>query len=497
MIAITVLGSSLAAALLLGACATTVAQGWTTHQDPSGFSVEIPSGWKVRNDAGRITVAGTNTERVTIYPLRVEGQLDANRAQRLMTGLASQLSPGQRWSMPRGGWQFGANGVRAVGVDESRLRETTALWWANSGRVANGFFYAVAAHPARFQATEPVFAHILGSFRVTQSGGGGGGRPGASDPLAGLQFQTWIDPTEHAFSVEVPAGWRVWGGIKRSSTVSKQDETVVQSPDWQVSARLGDVSVPPQFIEPNQTLANGGVHEGQLYPGTNSLILSFRPAVYFATEYVQRSTAQTCSNLQWLRQTDRPDYIQALASRGLLLGRNQYTAGEVIYTCQAGGQSYVGYLFVETSINRNPGVGNIWNVSRLEGFVASPGRASQADAVLQRMRASFAINPQWWRAEVGADAQIADQYRHYREFTANLQQQTQNERWASWRSRTEQTGDILRGVTQVVDPQTGQAYKVESSSNYYWIDTTHDVIVGTNIPYKPTWDFREMLQTYR
>jgi hypothetical protein len=312
-----------------------------------------------------------------------------------------------------------------------------------------------------------------------------------------MQFQRWTDPTETAFSVEVPAGWRAWGGIKRASTTSRQDEVVTQSPDGQVTVRSGDVSLPPQFIEPNQTLSSLGSGEGQLYPGTTSLILRFRPAVYFAAEYVQRSMARTCSNLRWVRQTDRPDYVQGLASRGLLLSRNHYTAGEVIFNCQAGGRSYVGYLFAETSINPNPGVGNIWNVSRLEGFLAPAERAAQADAVLQRMRVSLAINPQWWRAEAGADMRIADQFRRYREFSASLQQQTQNDRWASWEQRTERTGDVLRGVTRVVDPETGEAYKVEHTSNYYWIDTAHDVIAGTNTPYKPTWDFREMLQTYR
>ena len=57
-----------------------------------------------------------------------------------------------------------------------------------------------------------------------------------------------------------------------------------------------------------------------------------------------------------------------------------------------------------------------------------------------------------------------------------------------WRVANRQ---VLRNVTRVVDPQTGQPYKVQSGRTYYWIDTTRDVIAGTNIPYKPTWDFRE------
>jgi len=399
--------------------------------------------------------------------------------------------------MPRGGWQFGTNGVRAVGADESALRETTALWWANTPQGATLFLYGVAGQPARFQSLEPVFARILGSFRVTQaSGGGDGRRPNASDPLAGLQFGRWIDPTENAFSVEVPADWRVSGGIRRLSPTRRVDEIVAQSPDGQVTVRSGDVNVPTQYVEPNQTLMNLGNREGQMISG-GFLMTRFMPGVVFATNYVQLTAGRSCGNLQLLRRIDRADYIRNLAAQGILLQGNQYTAGEVIYSCQYNGQSYIGYVFAETSLNPNPGVGNVWSLQRLYGFTAPANRATQADAVLQRMQSTFNINPQWWAAEVGGDARIAENFRRYREFSANLQQQTQAERWASWDRTAEQRGDLLQNVTRVVDPQTGQPYKVQGGSNYYWIDTTNDVIAGTNISSKPTWDFRELIQTYR
>jgi hypothetical protein len=493
-------GSLFVAAQLVAACAAIGALTWTTHRDPAGFSVEIPEDWTVSTEEGRITVAGPNAERATIYPLRVEGQLDANRAQHLMVGLSNQLWPGQRWKMPQGGWQFGENGVRAIGADESELRETTALWWANTNQGASGFFYAVAAPPARFKAAGPVFARILESFRVTEANAQGRGESGrrqegrGSDPLAGLQFQRWTDPTERAFSAEVPVGWRVSGGIRRNSATSRADEIVAQSPDGQI-VRTNDASLPTQFMEPNPTLEQLGTHEGMMYPGTNNPVMRFRPAVKFATEYVQMKVSQTCGNLQFTSQRDRPDFIQALAAQGLL-SNNQVTAGEVVFTCQSGGRPFVGYLFAETSRTVYQGLGNIWN-AKVNGFIAPAGRATQADAVLQRIQASFRMNPQWWAAEVGTDERILKNFQDYRAFSANLQQQTQNERWASLDIRTEQTGDILRGQTRVVDPESGQAYKVEHTSNYYWVDTKHDVIAGTNIPYKPTWDFREMVQTYR
>jgi hypothetical protein len=467
-------------------------EGWTTHEDPAGFAVEIPAGWQVNSKDGRITVAGPNSERVTIYPLKVEGQLDGESARGVLLGVANQFWPGRKWDMPKGGWQFGQNGVRAVGADEGGLRETAALWWANTPQGATCFFYEVAAEGARFQPNEQVFARVLKSFRVTQAGT----QAQSSDPLAGTQFQRWTDPTESAFSLEVPADWRVSGGIKRGGMSGHTSEWVAQSPDGQLTIRGGDNNIPHSYIELNQTMADLGYSEGQMYTG-GMMISRFMPAVQFATNYVQMTTGRNCSNLQWLAQRDRPDFVQQLGQQGMLIQGNQYTAGEVTFTCQAGGQPFVGYLFVETTAAPDMGVAVMWNLKTLYGFMAPADRARQADTLLQRMLASINVNPQWVAAQRGMEARMAEDNRRYFEFSSNLQKQTQDERWASWDRISEQRGDVLRGHTRVVAPESGQAYKVESGSSYYWLDPTREVIVGTNTPYSPSWDFTEMVQTYR
>ena len=38
-----------------------------------------------------------------------------------------------------------------------------------------------------------------------------------SHAQAKLQFKQWVDPTESAFSLDVPVGWKISGGIKRAS----------------------------------------------------------------------------------------------------------------------------------------------------------------------------------------------------------------------------------------------------------------------------------------
>ena len=471
-------------------------QNWAVHEDETGFAVEVPRGWRVSAEDGRVTVAGPGRERVTILPVKVEGQLNVARAQGVLVNLSKRFWPRQRWDEPEGGWQFGRDGVRAVGADETELRETTALWWANTPDGATGFFYGVAAEPARFESLAPTFARILASFRVTHvPEGAQQGRD--SDPLAGLQFERWVDPNEAAYSCEVPAGWHVAGGVRRVGMFKKISETVAQSPDGQVFVRSGDVSIPHEFMEPNQTLALNGEFEGQWASGGGFFIQRHVPALQFAADYVQRNWGQRCGNIRWVSQRERNDYLHNLASQRLLLQGNYYTAGEVVFTCESGTGPMIGYLFVVTMMTVAPGVANMWNVQRLEGFLAAADRATQADAVLQRMLATSQINLQWWMAERGATQSLYNEYRRGQEYAAELQRQTQAERWASWDRISEQRRDALGGQTRVVDPQSGQAFKVQSGSSYYWIDPVRNVIAGTDLPYAPTWDFNEMIQTYR
>lgn len=478
---------------LTGASLTDVGEDWTTHEDPAGFAVEMPRGWRVTSDAGRTTIAGPNKERVTVYPVKVAAQLDAASARNVLLGIANQFWPGRKWQMPRGGWEFGRNGVRAIAADERALRETAALWWANTPQGTACFFYDVAADPTRFQATEETFARILKSFRVTQA------REGAAsaDPLAAMQFQRWTDPTESAFSLEVPADWRTNGGIKRFGGTSRASEWVSVSPDGEVSIRSGDVSIPTQFVEPSEAVRSFGYQEGQTYAGTNWIVLRYMPAMDFAADYVQRTVGRNCRDLRWLTRKERADYVQQMVQIGMLVPNNSHTAAEVSFTCQGGGQPYVGYLFVVTSATPDTSVGRLWLVQTLYGFFAPAARAREADAVLQRALASFDINPQWFAAEQGAERQIAADNRRYREYSTQLQQQTQAERWAAWERISEQRGDLLAGQTRVVDPESGLAYKVQSGNKYYWVDPIREVIAGTNLPYRPTWDFRELIETYR
>jgi hypothetical protein len=237
-----------------------------------------------------------------------------------------------------------------------------------------------------------------------------------------------------------------------------------------------------------------GLWEGQSTGGY--VIMHYKSAMDFAAYYLQNTVGRNCRNLQWLSGRDRADRIQALAWYMQTLGFTMHTAAELIFSCEFGGRPYAGYQYAETAVTHSSHVSTLWEVQSLFGFMAPPQYMRLADAVLFYVSSTFQTNPQWMMRQAQMNAVTADNLRRYREHSMQLWQQTQAERWASWDRISEQRGDVLRGHTRVVDPTTNQAYKVQSGSSYYSIDPTRQVIVGTDIPCKPDWNYQELIETY-
>jgi hypothetical protein len=241
-----------------------------------------------------------------------------------------------------------------------------------------------------------------------------------------LQFKQWVDPTESAFSLDVPVGWKISGGIKRASDT--RSEITMQSPDNQIIVKIGDVNVPLSYVELSQTLASLGYREGQMASNTLQ-IRSYLSGTQFAGAYLQSAVAQRCSNVQLINKQDRADYVQALRARGLVPGfATAYTAGEVMITCQANGQKYIAYSFAETYKVNYQGTGTAWALKTLYAFIAPADLGAVGDAVVQRGMQTLQQNMQWARGEHAFDQKAFEDYKQYRKYSSELQRQTTEDR---------------------------------------------------------------------
>jgi hypothetical protein len=207
----------------------------------------------------------------------------------------------------------------------------------------------------------------------------------------------WQDPTEHAFTLQVPQGWQISGGTHRNSPLDARGFVYAVSSDAKIRVWFNDPSVLPRQ-EPNAMYYSIGWYEGRTVqaPGGALFIERFRTGTQFAQEFTSQ---KICRNMQTLSGFDLPREAQqmnaAIAPSGAQVGaRIQASAGEIVYKC--GEQS--GYTTAVTLLAYGgPQSPRIWTVEKLAGYLSDKPDLDIARYVLNTMIASFKVDPNWQR----------------------------------------------------------------------------------------------------
>lgn len=465
----------------------TGAGDWTPHKG-AGYTLETPAGWSVRAEAktGRLEIQGTAREQVIVWPVFVPGRLEAGSAPAVLRKLTSGLWAEARWEAPQ---PLGATAVRVRGRAGDRVA-VAALAWVPTSKGNAACLYAAAAPEISFRLLEDPFARILSSLRLFGGPAGGG--------QSSLKWVRWQDPRENAFSFEVPSGWNITGGLFRHASVDTRPAWQLTSPDGQIRLTGGDAELPP-FTLPNQMLAMGGFREGSWYSpgyGVNMMVRSYLPGVAFAREYVTQKVARGCAELNIAESRERPDAVQAINAVYSQFGAYgvslTISAGEAAFTCQQNGQAMRGYYFAGTQLTHTQGMG-LWNVEHLCGYLAPAAKADLAQAVLNHIIGSIQINPQWAAMQQNIAANTSAIVSRTNEAISNIINDTYWNRQTVMDEIDRRRSNAILGVEDVIDPVSGRQLKIESGSDYYWIDH-RGTIVGTQTDTRPALDFRALIR---
>src|SRR5262249_47788410 len=135
----------------------------------------------------------------------------------------------------------------------------------------------------------------------------------ASDAhAADLDWVSFTDPAEHAFSVMAPRGWQVAGGLYRIGRLDPRVMVEIDSPDRKVRLRLGDAGVGPYAV-PDRTLLASGFGEGARYSPNGvaqEVVARYRPGWAFADAYGQARFTPLCRTLELKRLARMPPVHQ-------------------------------------------------------------------------------------------------------------------------------------------------------------------------------------------
>jgi len=481
------------------------AGAWTTHNDPAGFSVDIPAGWVVTADSaqGRIKMRGTRGEQVVIWPIFIEQkQLNASGAARLVMQLARRLDSSLSWipaSAPGTAARVVAKGASRSGA--------TVLTWSNTPTGAAVMLYELIASPDVYGTSANTFARILQSFRGSpdnaprQTGGRASTEP--------VTYVNWRDPQEGAFTLQVPRGWQVAGGAYRLSATDVRNIATMISPDAQMRIFIGDTNI-GAFTEPNQMLSYAGMREGSyqtLGDGTRLEIRRYMTGAQFARAYAQNRLASQCSGVQVESSSDRQDlaaiFTQVVRNEGMTNAR--LAAGDAAFSCTGKSGPLHGRIFAVTVLPL-PGRASLWYVL-IYGYSATPQSQQAAEGITQLVMQSMRIDQQWQAQEkqIAANAVAADNARSQqiqaraRAAIQENQRQTSDMIVKGYEQRSQVYDEISRkrensilGTTDVIDPVSGSQYKIDSYSNYHWMNN-QGAIVGNDTGANPGYGWHDLV----
>ncbi len=307
-------------------------------------------------------------------------------------------------------------------------------------------------------------------------------QPSASGiaPLA-VRWAKFVDPVEHAFTIDVPAGWRVSGGIKRMSTVDIRSGVEAISPDNTIDLFYGDPSI-PVYTPPSPMLAAGGLRQGMTYSagyGNQFLIEPYLNGQAFSAQWGQTRVAKDCTNVTRTGARARPDANQAIDMAYAQGGaRTSILAGESVFTCNLRGMPGAGYVFAATELVQTQ-VSSLWDVKSLVGFVSAAPRGNTAYMLLGHMVQSLAINPQWQIAQNQTAAQTSRIVAQQNAFISNAivqngrtLQSTSDMIVQGGAARSQATTNAIENYDQKAVRNSGTFTNPETGTTFYSVDTT-------------------------
>lgn len=374
--------------LFIGANSAFCQGDWTIHKDPLGFQVSHPNGWSVETPGKEfIEVKSQNgSDFAIIYPFITDQQITAmDFLNKTPSMFASEFPEASIRGFQRL-LERPDEVVMALDYSDGGVQGSAAILCVIDNR--SGMLFAIAAPALTFNDTSTNLIRILKSFSFIKP---------ESSQSQNIQYVVWEDPEKDAFSLDVPVGWNVTGGLLEPNPGDLRLGVEIDSPDNKVGVVYGDTRI-PLYISMSGVPDSPGLVEGtEYYPEYNLYLKAkqYMTGKEFAKAYAD-FVMKDIPGVVYNGDLDRPDLSQAInevyRQSGLPLEAN---AGETTFTIEVNGERWQGYCLAVTE-KRNLGSGSyIWQVSKLIGYIAPDSREQLARSVLERAVNSFKYNNVW------------------------------------------------------------------------------------------------------
>jgi len=487
-----VIGLALAAFALYAACSGGGIR-LSEKKYPEGYSLKQPAGWQAQvMDKAYILVSSPETANepafLFVYPFFLKAAtptddwFDQNLPKLSKFFAASSIEKRQQLRARPDEWavkfRFEKSGAAYSGLALCSIFERS------------GVLYVAASRADSFEKNRGSLLAMLQSFRFGEPA------PGQGPAVPKVQYVNFTDPVEQAFSLDVPQGWQTQGGTSRRASVDLVHALQTVSPDGKIQIQFNDPNI-PAFALPNQVLAFSGFREGSWYSpgyGVRNLVKRYVPGAQFLAEYLQQNYKPREERFEFVGQNDRPDIVAdfnrlyaQFQSSGVQFSQH---AGEAAFRFQKNGEPYVGFGTALTQVVTMPSMqGGNWNVAMLLVYTSPEAEAEFTQQIFSHMFLSIKWNPQWLASQQQLTSDVSRIVSQTGQEISKIISDSYWTRQGVMDNVNRRFSNYILGVTDVVDHDTGQTWKVEAGHNYYWAKPGGDAVVGTNTFTRPDIDF--------
>ena len=402
---------------------------WKRYQH-SGISISYPAGWSPSLKGRTLEVQSPDHSSLALVQLfnHDQGETPEGRVKKFASE-QSQRFPGARVEHIEP--QDCKTGKEAVATltYKTASGQPGKAWVVSLIKPEVGYVYVMAAPASQMAAQRGTLVKVLSSF-------GFGDTPTAasahSDSLAKVRYVGWTDPTEKAFTTEVPAGWKVDGGLHRVTPTDARVSYSLISSDGRISIVRGDVNL-SVFVSPNPKLLvkpRDGARV-PIIPGLEGTSLHYMPATDCVRLYASDRLSRTVHNLQLASTQDLPELGQKLtpppSPHALPEFQTRVSAARATFTgTNEQGKSVAGSLLVACTRT-----GTSWTILPTVTYYPpdlTPADQASCEAVAEHLGLAEKVSPMWAANQARVTNQAIEQRVQFNRSWA-LQQE---ERAAAW-----------------------------------------------------------------
>jgi len=317
----------------------------------------------------------------------------------------------------------------------------------------------------------------------------------AGSKLEHAVFQRYVDQTEGAFLVLLPAGWQVRGGMVRvnpltapggvgNATEAKIDFTMMREPEGRVMIRW----------LPKINYAQPSPYNAMLGGNWNGMpVVAMPRAADYLTQMLFPQLRPGARNVRVVETQDRPDVVAGLQQMPVAQNTRQqggqYTAEAVTVTVgyEEAGVRYREILFVALEGFELMGFAMWANPFTIAARAPEPEYEAYSP-VARIVINSFAINPQWLQAELQGQIERGRIVQNTMREIARIDAEIAQDRAQTMAQINTEQYLTLTNQERYVNPHTGQEELGSNEWRYRWENASGEIIYTDNADWDPNID---------